>query len=266
MRMFDSHAHYDDSRYDGITDKILLEVHSLGVEKITNIGSSLDSSKRSVELAEKFPFVYATIGIHPSDALTDMAKNNWMETIINLCNSSKKVVAIGEIGLDYHYTKEHKELQKVCFIKQMEIAEMLNLPVVIHDREAHEDTLDILSMFPKVKGVIHSFSGSFEMAKQIVKMGYYFSINGVCTFTNARKLVEILERIDEIAPCARDRILMETDAPYLTPIPFKNKTNRSDYMIYTATKAAECMQITPEEFTELTYKNACNFYRIDRED
>lgn len=263
MKMFDSHAHYDDERFDGVRFEIIDEVHRAGVEKITNIGASLSSSRKSLELAEKFDFVYAAVGVHPSDAVKDMANDGWTAQIENMYNSSEKAVAIGEIGLDYHYGKEDKNEQIICFEKQMELAEKLGAPVIIHDREAHEDTLNILSKFPSVKGVIHSFSGSFEMAKEIVKMGYFFSINGVVTFSNAKKITDILCRIDEISPDARTRILMETDCPYLTPVPFRGKTNRSDYMLYTAQKAGECLGISAEEFCSITYKNACRFYGIE---
>lgn len=262
MKMFDSHAHYDDSRYENIVDELLLEVHSLGVEKIANIGASLSSSRTSVALAKKYDFVYASVGIHPSDAVEDMKNKDWIVELEQMYKSSAKVVAIGEIGLDYHYGKDDMEEQKICFEKQMALAEKLSAPVIIHDREAHEDTLKIMEKFPDVKGVLHSFSGSFEMAKQIMKMGYYISINGVATFNNAKKLIDILCRIDEVHPDARSRLLMETDCPYLTPVPFRGQTNRSDYMKYTAQKAAECLGITPEEFCELTYNNACRFYGI----
>ena len=254
MRLFDSHAHYDDARFDGETERILAEVHASGVEKITNIASSLATSRASVRFAETHDYIYASVGVHPSDAVRDMQHTDWLEQLEGLYRSSEKVVAIGEIGLDYHYGKEDKEEQKLCFDAQMQLAAKLDAPVVIHDREAHEDTLEILARYPSVTGVVHSFSGSFEMAKQVLKMGYYISVNGVLTFNNAKKIVDIVTRLDELAPNARERILMETDCPYL---------NRSDYMLYTAEKAAECLGISREEFCELTYRNACRFYRID---
>ena len=263
MRLFDSHAHYDDARFDGETERILAEVHASGVEKITNIASSLATSRASVRFAETHDYIYASVGVHPSDAVRDMQNADWLEQLEGLYRSSEKVVAIGEIGLDYHYGKEDKEEQKLCFDAQMQLAAKLDAPVVIHDREAHEDTLKILARYPSVTGVVHSFSGSFEMAKQVMKMGYYISVNGVLTFNNAKKIVDIVTRLDELAPNARERILMETDCPYLAPVPFRGKLNRSDYMLYTAEKAAECLGISREEFCELTYRNACRFYRID---
>ena len=263
MRLFDSHAHYDDARFDGETERILAEVHASGVEKITNIASSLATSRASVRLSETHGYIYASVGVHPSDAVRDMQNADWLEQLEGLYRSSEKVVAIGEIGLDYHYGKEDKEEQKLCFDAQMQLAAKLDAPVVIHDREAHEDTLEILARYPSVTGVVHSFSGSFEMAKQVLKMGYYISVNGVLTFNNAKKIVDIVTRLDELAPNARERILMETDCPYLAPVPFRGKLNRSDYMLYTAEKAADCLGISREEFCELTYRNACRFYRID---
>lgn len=263
MRLFDSHAHYDDARFDGETERILAEVHASGVEKITNIASSLATSRASVRFAETHDYIYASVGVHPSDAVRDMQNADWLEQLEGLYRSSEKVVAIGEIGLDYHYGKEDKEEQKLCFDAQMLLAAKLDAPVVIHDREAHEDTLEILARYPSVTGVVHSFSGSFEMAKQVMKMGCYISVNGVLTFNNAKKIVDIVTRLDELAPNARERILMETDCPYLAPVPFRGKLNRSDYMLYTAEKAAECLGISREEFCELTYRNACRFYRID---
>ena len=263
MRLFDSHAHYDDARFDGETERILAEVHASGVEKITNIASSLATSRASVCFAETHDYIYASVGVHPSDAVRDMQNADWLEQLEGLYRSSEKVVAIGEIGLDYHYGKEDKEEQKLCFDAQMQLAAKLDAPVVIHDREAHEDTLEILARYPSVTGVVHSFSGSFEMAKQVLKMGYYISVNGVLTFNNAKKIVDIVTRLDELAPNARERILMETDCPYLAPVPFRGKLNRSDYMLYTAEKAADCLGISREEFCEMTYRNACRFYRID---
>lgn len=263
MRLFDSHAHYDDARFDGETERILAEVHASGVGKITNIASSLATSRASVRFAETHDYIYASVGVHPSDAVRDMQNADWLEQLEGLYSSSEKVVAIGEIGLDYHYGKEDKEEQKLCFDAQMQLAAKLDAPVVIHDREAHEDTLEILARYPSVTGVVHSFSGSFEMAKQVVKMGYCISVNGVLTFNNAKKIVDIVTRLDELAPDARERILMETDCPYLAPVPFRGKLNRSDYMLYTAEKAADCLGISREEFCELTYRNACRFYRID---
>lgn len=263
MKIFDSHAHYDDDRFDGIREKILEEVTSSGVEKICNIGASLVTSRQSVELSEKYDYIYASVGVHPSDAVRDMQNPDWLDELESMYKNSPKVVAIGEIGLDYYWTPEEKEEQKKAFRAQMQLAKKLGAPVVIHDRDAHGDVLEIINEFPDVVGVVHSFSGSMEMAKEVMKRGYYISVNGVTTFKNARKIVEIVENLKSVHPDAMSRILVETDCPYLTPVPHRGEMNRSDYIKFTAEKCAELLGITPEEFCEITYRNACRFYGID---
>lgn len=263
MRLFDSHAHYDDARFDGKPNGFLPKFTQAASKKSPISPQALPQAGLLCVLPKRTDYIYASVGVHPSDAVRDMQNADWLEQLEGLYRSSEKVVAIGEIGLDYHYGKEDKEEQKLCFDAQMQLAAKLDAPVVIHDREAHEDTLEILARYPSVTGVVHSFSGSFEMAKQVLKMGYYISVNGVLTFNNAKKIVDIVTRLDELAPNARERILMETDCPYLAPVPFRGKLNRSDYMLYTAEKASDCLGISREEFCELTYRNACRFYRID---
>ena len=263
MRIFDSHAHYDDKSFDENREEILNEVFGNGVCKICNIGASLESSKKCVELCKKYDNIYASVGVHPSDAVRDMQNDNWLAILESLYTQNQKVVAIGEIGLDYYWTPEDKEEQKKCFVAQMSLARKLNAPVIIHDREAHADTLEILKSFPDVRGVVHSFSGSSEMAKEVLKLGYYISVNGVVTFKNARKIVEIVEDLRSLHPDALNRILVETDCPYLTPVPYRGKQNRSDYIKYTAEKCAELLKITPDEFCEITYNNALRFYAIE---
>ncbi len=262
MTIFDSHAHYDDEKFDGVRDDILMQVHSFGVEKICNIGASLASSRKSVELAQKYNFVYASVGVHPSDAVRDMENPCWLEELEKMYTQNDKVRAIGEIGLDYYWTPEEKEEQKVCFRAQMALAQKLGAPVVIHDREAHGDVLEIMKEYPNVKGVVHSFSGSVEMAKEVLKMGYYISVNGVTTFKNARKIVEIVQSLRELHNDGINRILVETDCPYLTPVPHRGEMNRSDYIMFTAEKCGELLGITAEEFCSITYNNACRFYSI----
>ncbi|MBQ7399191.1 MAG: TatD family hydrolase [Clostridia bacterium] len=263
MRIFDSHAHYDDSRFDENRDEIIKEVTSNGVEKVCNIGASLASSKMSVNLSEQYDNFYASVGVHPSDAVRDMQNPDWLRQIEQMYTQNKKVVAIGEIGLDYYWTPEEKEEQKKCFRAQMALAQKLGAPVIIHDREAHGDVLEIMKEFPDVVGVVHSFSGSLEMAKEVMKLGYYISVNGVATFKNARKIVEIVENLRDLHPDATSRILVETDCPYLTPVPHRGETNRSDYIKFTAEKCGELLGITAEEFCDITYRNACNFYGIE---
>lgn len=263
MRIFDSHAHYDDDRFDENRDEILSEVFSNGVEKICNIGASLKTSRQSLELSQKYDNIYASVGVHPSDAVRDMQNPNWLTELEDMYKNNPKVVAIGEIGLDYYWTPEEKEEQKTAFRSQMALAKKLGAPVIIHDREAHGDVLEIIKEYPDVVGVVHSFSGSLEMAKEVMKLGYYISVNGVTTFKNARKIVEIVENLRDLHPDAINRILVETDCPYLTPVPHRGETNRSDYIKFTAEKCAELLGITPQEFCEITYKNACRFYGID---
>ncbi len=261
--IFDSHAHYDDERFDGIRDEILQEVNKAGVAKITNIASSLATAKSSCELSEKYDFVYCSSGVHPSDAVREMQNKDWLDVVEHYYKNNEKCRAIGEIGLDYYYGKDNVEEQKKCFRQQMALANELCCPVIIHDRDAHEDTLKIMAEFPGVVGVVHSFSGSFEMARQVMRMGYYISVNGVVTFKNAKKIVNIVERLAEVHPNSLERILVETDCPYLTPVPFRGKTNRSDYISYTAQKCAELLKISSEEFCKLTYDNACRFYGLE---
>ena len=265
MRIFDSHAHYDDERFDENRDEIISEVFSNDVEKICNIGANLKTSKASVELSKKYENIYASVGVHPSDAVRDMENPDWLKSLEEMYVNNPKVVAIGEIGLDYYWTPEEKEEQKIAFRAQMDLARKLGAPVIIHDREAHGDVLEIMKEYPDVVGVVHSFSGSAEMAKEVMKLGYYISVNGVTTFKNARKIVEIVEGLRELHPDAMDRILVETDCPYLTPVPHRGETNRSDYIKFTAEKCGELLGISAEEFCEITYKNACRFYGISEE-
>ena len=263
MRIFDSHAHYDDQKFDGLREEILEEVFSNGVEKICNIGASLSSSRKSVQLSKQYDNIYASVGVHPSDAVRDMQSPDWLSELEEMFTTNEKVRAIGEIGLDYYWTPEEKEEQKVCFRSQMALAQKLKAPVVIHDREAHADVLEIMKEFPDVTGVVHSFSGSLEMAKEVLKLGYYISVNGVTTFKNARKIVEILENIRQLHPDGLNRILVETDCPYLTPVPHRGELNRSDYIRFTAKKCGELLGISGEEFCNITYENACNFFAIN---
>ena len=264
MKIFDSHAHYDDERFDGIRDSLLEEIFSdWNVVCVVNAGASLSSTESSRILSEKYERVYFASGVHPESAESDSRRNDWLETVEQNAKHPK-CVAIGEIGLDYYYGKDTAEVQKEVFVKQMELAGKLSLPVVIHDREAHADCLSVVSAFSDVYGVFHSYSGSFEMAKELVKRGWYISFNGILTFKNARKAVEVLEGLKDLdGGLYLDRILVETDCPYLAPVPFRGKTNHSGYIKYVSEKASEILGITPECFYSLTYKNACRFYRLE---
>jgi len=236
MDIFDTHAHYDDVSYDEDRDEILLAMPKNNVKYIINQGIDIKTSKFAVSLSEKYPYIYAAVGIHPED----VDKNEDINEIKKLA-SHKKVVAIGEIGLDYHYDNTNKELQQKYFKEQLYLANELNLPVVVHDRDAHKDILDTLkSIKIKNTGVVHCFSGSVEMAKELLKLGYYLGFDGPITFKNAKTAIEVLQYIP------LDRILIETDAPYLTPAPFRGKRNNSMYLTHVLNKIAEIKSISPD--------------------
>ncbi len=229
--IFDSHAHYDDESFNEDREQLIEELKDNGVVGILNCGASLEGARASVKFTKQYDFFYAAVGIHPEYA--DILNDDVIEELRSLAKESK-VKAIGEIGLDYHYDgNPEKKVQKDAFIKQMKLAQELKLPVVIHDREAHEDTLNILKMFPEVIGVVHCFSGSVEFAKECIKLGYFIGFTGVVTFKNAKKAVEVAREIP------MEKILLETDCPYMSPEPYRGKRNRSDYIEYIAMKIAE---------------------------
>jgi TatD DNase family protein len=259
MKLFDTHAHCDDSRiaseFEGGTDGYIKHQLENGVSNIVNIGTNLDNSRVSISLAEKFPEVYASCGIHPYDIrfYTDVDDTlNKLEALL----SCDKVVALGEIGLDYHYEDSDRGLQKIYFERQMQLAQKLNIPVIIHDRDAHGDCMEIVRRHPEVKGVFHSFSGSAQMAEELVDLGYMISFSGTLTFTNARKPKEAA------AAVPLDRILIETDCPYLAPHPKRGTLNHSGNLSYTATMLASIKGISPSECAEITENNAKRFYGL----
>ena len=249
--IFDTHARYDDSAFDEDRDVLLGRILSENVFAVVNQGTDLKSSKFSLELAEKYDGVYAAVGLHPE--LVNENSVSELEEIKKLA-SHPKAVAIGEIGLDYYYDTP-KDIQKQVFSAQMEIANELSKPVNIHDREAHGDTLELLKKY-RPKGILHCFSGSAEMAKEVVKLGMYIGIGGVITFKNARKTVEVVSSIP------LERIVLETDCPYLAPVPFRGKRNNSSYIEYTAEKIAEIRSISKEEVLRITKENACKVYNV----
>lgn len=255
--MFDTHAHYDDARFDEDRDEILSSLRAAGVGFVTNIGCTLYTNKKSAKIADKYDFVYTTAGMHPNDAVeadgTDGAYESLRQSL-----GHPKCVAIGETGLDYHYDQsaEGKRIQKKWFYMQMELARELKMPVIIHDREAHGDCMDIIREYPDVFGIFHSYSGSPEMAKELVKNGWYISFSGVVTFKNAAKLPEVAKNIP------LERILIETDAPYLAPHPMRGKRNYSAFMNYTAGKIAEIRGLEFGEICRITTENAKRIYRI----
>lgn len=250
---FDSHAHYDDSRFNGDRDDILNSMKSAGVSYITNIGADLESSKSSAALAKKYDFVYATAGVHPHDAKT---MNDRVLSEIGELTNQKKVVAIGEIGLDYYYDNSPRDTQKYWFKKQMHLARDLDMPVVIHSRDAMEDTIKICRENPVKSGIIHCFSGSVESAGIFLGLGYYISFAGPLTFKNARSLVQVAKMVPE------DRILIETDSPYLAPEPHRGQRNSSLNVHCVAERLAEIRGISLERVAEITTENAKRVYSI----
>lgn len=250
---FDSHAHLDDKCFQPDFDAILARMRENGVTGMMNIGCDLPSSERSVALAEQYDWIWAAVGSHPDDA--DHVDEARIERYRALCQSPR-VRAIGEIGLDYHYEDVPREVQKRAFRMQMALARELSLPVVVHEREAHEDGLRIVDEFPEVKGVFHCYSGSLEMAKELVRRGWYIGFTGVITFKNARKAVEVAEKIP------LDRILIETDCPYMAPEPFRGRRNDPSLVPFVAKKIAELRGISAEAAASATAENARRLFRI----
>lgn len=255
--LFDTHAHYDDQRFDGDRDALLLSMREHNVGLIVNPGCDLESSRKAVSYARQYPFVYAAVGIHPSDVADGWEAD--LEEIRALAQNEQKVCAIGEIGLDHYWVKDEpgRARQVVVYRRHMEMARELGLPVIIHDREAHQDCLEITRQFPDVQGVYHCYAGSVEMARELLKLGYYISFTGVITFQNARKALEVLEAIP------LDRVLIETDSPYLTPVPFRKKRNSSLYVYRVAETIAEVKGLSVEEVEAVTWENGKRLFRID---
>jgi TatD DNase family protein len=251
MKLVDTHCHIDSDRYNEDRDRILKDIEE-NLEFAVNIGYDLESSKRSVELADKYDFMYAVVGIHPTDikGYDDKLENSLEELAKN-----PKVVAIGEMGLDYHWMKDEKEEQKKIFRRQLELARRIDKPVVIHTREATADTIEILKEYSDIKGILHCYPGSYESALQLMD-NYYFGIGGVVTFKNSKKTVEAVSKIP------LERLVIETDAPYLTPTPFRGKRNHPIYVEYIAQKIAEIKGISYEEVVKVTTENAKKVYGI----
>ncbi len=250
--IFDSHAHYDDARFNEDRDELLLSMKENGIDNIMNIGADLPTSEKALKLAEKYDFIYCSVGVHPEAA--NRTPDNFIYNIREMAKN-KKVKAIGEIGLDYHYEGYSAEKQQEIFTKQLILAEELNLPVIIHNRDAHADTMHILKQH-NVKGVVHCFSGSAEMAKELVKMGFYIGFTGVITFKNARRAVEAVEAIP------LDRLLVETDCPYMAPEPNRGKRCDSTMLTYIITKMAEIKNISPKEMTKISSENTHKIFNI----
>ena len=261
MKYFDSHAHYYDERFssecDMGVDNLLGSLFENNVSYIINVGTSPETSKEAIAQAQKYTNMYTAVGIHPSDArfLTDPA-GEIAEIKKLILDKANKCVALGEIGLDYHYPDTNKEMQMTYFEGQMTLAEELNIPVVIHDRESHEDVMNVIRRHPTVKGVLHSFSGSKEMAEELVKLGWYISFSGTISFTNARKPKEVA------ASLPKDKVLIETDAPYLAPHPHRGTLNHSGKLEFTNKALADVWGISCEECARITEENAKRFFNL----
>ncbi len=250
--IFDTHAHYDDEAFQDDLEGLLSAFPDSGISGVVSCGVNEESSKRNIELAHKYGFIYAAVGYHGLN--TEDLTDNYLEAIKALAQD-KKVVAIGEIGLDYHYEKETKDLQIKIFREQIKLANELNLPVIVHDREAHEDTLNILKEL-KPKGVLHCFTGSVETAREIIKLGMYIGLGGAVTFKNAVKPVEVAKIVPE------DRLVLETDAPYMSPVPFRGKRCTSLLIPYTAQKIAEVRNTDVQALLDATDKSARELFNI----
>lgn len=244
--IFDSHAHYDDEQFDIDRNELLVSFKEKGISGVVCCGTDIKTSEFAVQLSHKYDFMYSAVGFHPLE--NGEYNDGDLEKIRELAKD-EKCVAIGEIGLDYHYEKDSRENQLVLVEKQIELANELDLPIIFHDRESHEDTLNILKKY-KPKGVVHCFSGSVEMAKEIVKLGMYIGLGGAVTFKNAVKPCEVAKFVPN------DKLLIETDAPYMTPVPFRGKRCDSLYIPYTAKKIAELRGVSAQEILDLTDKNA----------
>ena len=252
--LFDTHAHMDDRAFDADRKELLNGLKDNQIKLLMNPGCSLESSRNASRLSEEYNWIYAAVGSHPDAA--DEVCDEVLEEYRALCKSNPKIRAIGEIGLDYHYEDIPRNLQQKAFEAQLALAKELDLPVIIHDREAHEDSMNLIRKFPEVKGVFHCYSGSAEMARQLVNMGWYIGFTGVLTFKNARKAVEVAERVPV------DRIVLETDCPYMAPEPFRGKRNDPGKLYRTAEKLAEIRGLTVEEIHRITTENGKRLYRI----
>ena len=253
--LFDTHAHMDDASFDTDRHELLSALPQRGIGLLMNPGCSYASSLNAIALAEQYGYIYAAVGSHPdvADEVDDALIAQYRE----LCKQHPRVKAIGEIGLDYHYEDIPRDIQKKAFRLQMELARELDLPVIVHEREAHEDGLRIVDEFPTVKGVFHCYSGSLEMAKELIKRGWYIGFTGVLTFKNARKAIEVAANIP------RDRIVIETDCPYMAPVPFRGKRNDPGLVCYMAQKLSQLWGVSPEEAARVTLENGRRLYRLD---
>lgn len=251
--IFDTHSHYADSAFDGDRDELLAALPDKGVRFAALAGSSMQDSAENVALAQKYGYIYAAVGVHPESV--DETPSDYREKLTELVKSSEKVRAIGEIGLDYHYENYDRDKQILFFRQQLELARELSLPVIVHSRSASEDTLDILKEY-RPAGVVHCFSGSAEVAKEVIKLGMYIGFTGVLTFKNAKKALRALEAVP------LDRLLLETDCPYMAPEPLRGRRCDSSMICYTAEKAAQIKGVSTQGLLDITCRNGMDFYHI----
>ena len=252
--LFDTHAHMNDRAFDCDREALLEALPQEGIGLLMNPGCNLEDSRQAVRLAEKYPYIYAAVGSHPDSA--DEVSEAVIEQYRQLCRY-EKVKAIGEIGLDYHYEDIPREIQKKAFRMQLELARETGLPVIVHERDAHEDGMEIIREFPQVTGVFHCYSGSAQMAQQLVELGWYIGFTGVLTFKNARKALETAAAIP------LERIVLETDCPYMAPEPFRGKRNSPAYLYRMAEKLAQLRELPVEDIHRITVENGKRLYRIE---
>ena len=262
MNIFDTHAHYTDGRFenetDGGADALLREIFANGVCGIINQSVNTQNAARVIGMTRKYPLMYAAVGIHPTEMSGELPLDDAIDVLRGMIADKEKngIVAIGEIGLDYHYDDTDREKQMSFFRAQLELAEQTGLPVCVHDRDAHGDTFETLIKYPSVRGVLHSFSGSAEMAHELIRRGWYISFSGVVTFRNAPRVREAA------ASVPADRLLLETDAPYLAPEPFRGRINRSDYIRYSAQVLGELHGMSADELCNIAKDNALKLFNI----
>ena len=252
--LFDTHAHMDDRAFDTDREELLSDLPGQGLALVMNPGCSLESSRNAVRLAKEYDYIYAAVGSHPDAA--DEVDEAVLEEYRKLCKLNPEVKAIGEIGLDYHYEDIPRDIQLKAFRAQMELARELGLPVIVHERDAHEDGMAVVRDFPEVTGVFHCYSGSAEMARQLVDKGWYIGFTGVLTFKNARKAIEVASSIP------LERIVLETDCPYMAPEPFRGRRNDPGKLYRMAEKLAEIRGLSVEEVQAITVENVKRLYRI----
>ena len=253
--IFETHAHYDDKAFNEDRDKLLCSMQDNGIEYIVNVGSSLDTSKQTIELVKKYDFMYGAVGVHPSET-AELNDDNFRFSREML--QEEKIIALGEIGLDYYWDEPDRDIQKIWFERQIYLAKEENKPIIYHSRDAAKDTLEIIksTKAADVGGVIHCFSYGVEMAREYLNMGYYIGVGGVVTFKNAKKLKDVVE----YAPL--ENILLETDCPYLSPEPYRGKRNDSTRLVYVVDEIARVKGVEPEKVIKVTRENAMKMYRI----